>query len=167
MIEEWRDVVGFDEYSVSSNGDVKRKERRKVRKDGSIGYMKEKVMAPSDNCRGYFQVSLRSNGKTYCKLVHRIVIDAFSCETSSDTKMSVDHINGNKSDNRIENLRYITHRENVAKHYSKLRNLPTGVAKDKFGYRAYAKVNNKTVHIGSYKTIDDASNAYIEFVSKL
>ena len=59
--------------------------------------------------RGYLQVNL--SGIRVPQLVHRLVAKAFI--PNPENKPFIDHINGNRADNRIENLRWVTQRENV------------------------------------------------------
>lgn len=72
----------------------------------------------------------------------------------------LDHINQNPLDNRIENLRECTQSTN-------LRNQRRIKGYHKFGrkYRAQASVNNKTKHIGTYDTAEEARAAYLSFIS--
>jgi hypothetical protein len=81
----------------------------------------------------------------------------------------VDHINGNKLDNRKENLRICTTAENTRnRHKIKVRLLPKGVywrPKEK-KYRAIIRFNYKHIHLGVFRTIPEASTAYNEAALK-
>ena len=168
MDEIWVTVLGFDDYEVSNLGNVRRKERRRIRKDGKIGLFKSKKMFPSDNGRGYIQVTLTRDKQRYCKLVHRLVYESFNGSVTSSTKYSIDHLNNNRSDNRLENLQFVTHRENVSRRWAMKRDLPTGVKKSSANsYKATARVGDKEVAIGSFKTALEASAAYQSFISTL
>ena len=113
-MEEWRVIVlekheGYrgGEYEVSSIGRVRKKAYEKVRGGQTLirgGY----IMTQTVN-KGYHNVGLR-NGLTevMCR-VHRLVALAFI--PNPDNKPTVDHINRNKTDNRIENLRWATFSE--------------------------------------------------------
>lgn len=62
---------------------------------------------------GYESVSFRKNGKTYSKYVHRLVAEAFIPNDDPATKNTVDHIDGNKANNEISNLRWLNRAENT------------------------------------------------------
>lgn len=89
---EWRDVPGFNGYKASS--------------EGRIRGPKGGILKTFVNCRGYNQV--KAAGKTTVE--HRIVALAF-CENPQG-KPFVNHINGTKTDNRAENLEWVTKSEN-------------------------------------------------------
>ena len=87
----------------------------------------------------------------------------------------IDHINQNKSDNRICNLREATHSNNmVNRNFPKGKSGVTGVSKHKGGWQATIRVNGKGVHLGLFKTIEDAAcvramaekKEYAQFVPK-
>mgnify|MGYP003128960669 CR=1 FL=1 len=66
---------------------------------------------PSDNGKGYLYVCLMKEGKQYIKKIHRLVGETFLEKVEG--KLEIDHINQNKKDNRVENLRWCNRRENL------------------------------------------------------
>ena len=101
----WKDVVGYEnKYQVSNNGEVRSLPRNGTKKE----IIKKVQFLDKD---GYCIVKLRNNNCPKMKKVHRLVAEAFILnEYSNDV---VDHINGVKNDNRVENLRWVTPRDNV------------------------------------------------------
>ena len=71
---------------------------------------KTKELNPSKNKYGYMQVCLCKNGKKKMLYVHRLL--ALHFIPNPENKPYVDHINGIRDDNRLENLRWLTHKEN-------------------------------------------------------
>lgn len=103
MIEEiWKDICGYEgKYQVSSLGSVKSLDYRRTGKERILKIGKS---------RGYLNVNLCKNSKTKMFKVHRLVANAFI--PNPENKPFIDHINTIKDDNRAENLRWVTCKEN-------------------------------------------------------
>lgn len=102
--EEWKDIEGYEGYyQVSNLGRVKSLER-KVSNGHALIDKPETILLPNTLAKGYFQVTLY-NGKTRkCFQVHRLVASAFIKNECNYPQ--VNHINGNKQDNMVENLEW-------------------------------------------------------------
>lgn len=108
--EEWRDVVGYDGYfQVSNMGRVRGVKRK---------YGKERVLSPATNKYRYKVVCLCVNYVQKTALVHQLVMDAFVGKTPEG--LEINHKNGDKGDNRLENLEFCTPRENMLHSYREL-----------------------------------------------
>lgn len=80
--------------------------------EGNI-YRNDKKLSPVDNGLGYKQIKLRLNGVRYNRYVHRLVWIAFNGEIPDGYE--INHINHDKSDNRLKNLELVTHSDNLHK----------------------------------------------------
>lgn len=112
MIEEWKDVKGYEGlYQVSNFGNVRSLPRTKVRVDGIIRHDKGKLL-PLSNSHGYTAVRLHKPHDFKGRLfrVHILVAGAFI--PNPENKPFIDHINTIRDDNRVENLRWCTAKEN-------------------------------------------------------
>lgn len=107
--ESWRTVPGFDDYSVSTRG--------RVRRDRAAnGTQAGRILVPGlPTARGhvYLQLTLRRGGRRHTVAIHRLVAAAFLGPKPAG--MHIDHRNGVTTDNRVENLEYVTPRENTAR----------------------------------------------------
>lgn len=109
--EIWKDVKDFEGYQVSNLGRVRSLERPIYRKNGRLHYIqKENILKPF-NGGNYLSISFRDNGKTVKKRVHRVVAKAF-CRKAAGNNV-VNHIDGNKENNKASNLEWVTQKDNM------------------------------------------------------
>jgi hypothetical protein len=141
------------EYEVSSLGRVKSYKRGK-----------EKILSTHTSKKGYVYVSLSVNKKFFNMTVHKLMAIAF-LNVDTNHKVVVDHIDMNKENNTLENLRIVSQRENAAWERPH-RDLPMGVYRTKSPgvFRVLAQLNGQVIYLGSYKTPEDAGEAYQSFV---
>ncbi len=105
MVTQWKPVPGYEDlYQVSDRGRVRRIA-------GGSGTHVGHVLRPNKDIHGYPKVDLCRNGHAKTRRVHALVAQAFLGPCSDG--MEVNHDNGIKEDNRVGNLEYMTHGENV------------------------------------------------------
>lgn len=105
--EQWKPVVGFEQYEVSNLGRIKRIK-------AACGATVNAVINPWPTRNGYMAVGLSVNSKVSTRLVHRLVAQAW---IGSVEKLDVCHNNGKRDDNRLINLRIDTRKGNMADIY--------------------------------------------------
>jgi hypothetical protein len=99
-MEIYKEIPGFEGlYEVSNLGNIK-------------NIKTSKVFAQSVNSKGYVQICLQKNKKQVSMKVHRLVALAFIPVTDSN-KNQINHIDGNKLNNHISNLEWVTCKENI------------------------------------------------------
>jgi hypothetical protein len=113
--EIWKDIVGWEGlYIVSNLGNIRSLDRKVASgRPGEGRLMKGKERKPLLN-KGYLSINLidKKTGKSTRNSVHRFVAEAFI--PNPDNKLTVNHIDGNKSNNTISNLEWATYSENAA-----------------------------------------------------
>lgn len=114
-MEVWKDVVGYEGfYQVSNLGNVKSFAREVPYKTYGTWKMRTvpgRIMKPYKNESGYLLVTLtKPDSRKLCK-VHRIVAEAFI--ENPESKRCVNHKDGNKENNCVENLEWVTYSENM------------------------------------------------------
>lgn len=109
--EEWRDVVGYEGiYTVSSFGRIISNRRTANIKHG-VRIVQPKLLSPVIKKTGYCQIILSKEGNHKFALIHQLVAQAFI--ENPENKPMVDHIDRNKQNNHVSNLRWCTLSENM------------------------------------------------------
>jgi hypothetical protein len=141
-MENFKQIPGFENYGISPAGEVKNLKTGKILKP------------QKSNKSKYFIVGL---GKS--QYIHILMAITYLNHTPNGHIIEVDHRNDNPLDNRLENLQLITQRQNTVK--AMHRDLPTGVYKTPSNrYRSVICINSKYKSLGTFDTIEEASNAY-------
>jgi hypothetical protein len=113
MTEIWKDIPGYEGlYQASQLGNIKGIYRESYQKGRwGIAYVRfpELVLKQEIKKSGYHYIKLTKNGKAKNFLVHRLVLLAFV----GQSKLQCNHLDGNKSNNNINNLEYCTSKENL------------------------------------------------------
>lgn len=128
-VEVYEDIAGYEgRYQISNWGNVKSLRHTitvdtpyRVSKKGKIipvrrstKEIEERILVPENLSSGYQRVSLyNEDGSRTKPRIHQLVANAFIENPDSKNKKEIDHIDGNKHNNRADNLRWCTHEENM------------------------------------------------------
>lgn len=138
MVIEWKSAKGYKGlYEVNNLGQVRSVPRAYVTKFGVKRYLKSTVLKPSLDGGGYPKVNLYKFKRVKNVAIHRLVAIAFIPKVKG--KKLVNHKNGIKTDNRVENLEWCTDSEN------KLHAINTGLSKLRGSDSHFAKVDETQV----------------------
>ena len=154
----WKSIFN-GKYEVSEDGMVRRASY--IRSNGSRA--DAKVLSQSKSSAGYFKVNMSiEKGKQKPYNVHRLISMAFLGDSNG---LIVDHIDGDKLNNSVDNLRYVTYQENSEAYYSKAN--PNKVRYVSFvaGKKPYVirrKINGVVKCFGSFKTMEEAKAKILE-----
>lgn len=162
VTEIWKDIQGYEGlYQISNTGFVKSMDRTNHQSDGKILKLKSKSLKPAYDKKGYIRYRLSKNDVLNSFRAHRLVAIHFI--TNPEGKPQVNHINGIKTDNRVENLEWCTNHENTLHSWRELGRKPaedTGkkpvyqVSLDGFFIAEYSS-GNEAQRITGFKHIHD------------
>lgn len=152
-LEKWKDVKGFEGlYQVSNMGNFKSLDRVSYHNDGRVRRIKGKAIKGSLSYRGYIQVTMSKNGVITSSSLHRLVAKTFLGEPLTSDHV-VNHIDGDPTNNSVDNLEWITQKANAQHAVS------TGLV----NYKTYAKykdlgyyVNDELIDV--YESVKHASD---------
>lgn len=113
MIEEWKDIAGYEgSYQVSNTGKVKSLARFRRSKGSGIAPVAEKLLTLNTDKDGYKEVALCKNNKLRYFRVHRLVATAFI--PNPDGLPMINHKDENPANNYVENLEWCTNSYNIS-----------------------------------------------------
>jgi hypothetical protein len=164
MNEIWKDVVGYEGYyQVSNFGNVRTVAKIIKRGNGSSFPVKSKYKVFHQNKKTkYLYVALVKDNKTINHLLHRIVAIAFI--ENPHNKRTVNHKDGNKSNNRVSNLEWCTYSENAYHSYRELGRVASLTGKTP--HNAKKVIDNQTgkIYPSIRQAADDlmVSDSYIQ-----
>ena len=148
-MEEWRKIEGYESYEISSLGRVRGKD--KILKNQLAG-------------AGYYMVSLYNKGKR-SHTIHRLLGEAF---IPNPLNLSdIDHINRIRTDNRLENLRWVSRSDNlINKTYTPSNTTERCIYKDGNLFYVRIKRSGQFVYRASFKTLEEAVAARDTFLAQ-
>jgi len=152
MKEKWKNIKGFEFYQISDHGNVR---------NSRTG----KILKPSANHENYLVVQLCSAGQKKNKKIHRLVAEAFV--PNPDNLPQVDHIKGDRHDNRASKLRWvscssntrntITCKQSTSKYNGVHLHQPSGK------YRVSVWFEGKNKHLGTFTEERKAASVFNDF----
>lgn len=158
--EIWKDIKGCEErYQISNLGRVKSLARDVVCGMGRIVHFDERILKPQNTTDGYFGVNIKINGKYRLRKIHIFVAKAFV--PNPQNLPQVNHIDGNKRNNKVENLEWVTPHENI------LHSWRLGLSTAHDGYhgggsprKAVILTHSKTGEILRFPSVADAARHF-------
>lgn len=148
--EQWEDIIGFEgRYKISSFGNI-------------MNSITGNIIKPWLNTRGYKSVTLRKDGKPKSLKVHKLVAINFLNHIPNGMNSVIDHIDGNKLNNNINNLRIVSQRKNMSNMKRQTYSKYVGVSFDKRSNKwvSNIRLEGKGKFLGSFKCELSAAYAY-------
>ena len=169
--EIWKDIPEFEGYyQISNLGNVKSLSRTILGRGKHDTLLKERLLKFSTSTNGYYQVILQKEGFKKIYKVHSLVAICFLNHTPDGThNVVIDHINEIKTDNKLENLRLIGHRENVSRSMKNNTSTYVGVSWSKNAKKWISQITieGKTKYLGLFDNEEDANKKYLETLKDL
>ena len=174
--KQWRPIKGYENiYEVSNFGEVRSLDRFikyfSHSKDKTNFIKGKKIKRRLKPPCEYFYITLAKGGKCEFKSLHILVWDTFGDKLRNGRVLMVDHIDNDKTNNRIDNLQLLTTRENTSK-YQRLRETSSeyiGVSLDKNTgkWRPSIHIDGRTKHLGSFISEYKAHLVYCEALGRV
>lgn len=172
--EEWRNIPGFEGYyQVSDMGNVRSLDRWVTYSNGGDRFYKGRIIDGSVNNKGYRKFTLRKNSRGRAYSASQLVAMAFLNHTPNGHESVIDHKNGIRTDDRVENLQIVTNRANCTTCF---RSNEDSFTSDHVGvswhthhskWRSRINYENIEIHLGFHNNELDASDAYQKALSKI
>jgi len=168
MEEIWKDIKGYEGYYQVSNFGIVKSLDRYVKNviHGEI-LLKGRIMPKKISSKGYLQGRLSKDGKRTNIPIHRLIAMHFI--PNPENKPHVNHIDGDKTNNNISNLEWVTQRENVTHYFKSIgKRVYTGVSRielsNSIKWEANFYFKGKQIYVGRFKF---PRNAYIARLIKM
>ena len=157
-VEIWKQIEGYEnKYDVSNLGNV----RTSYEAVELTNVKRGRIIKQYISTNGYLRICLCLEGKVKSFATHRLVAKSFI--ENPNNYSEVDHINCIKTNNCVENLRWVSHSLNnlLRKPMKRIYDLPRGVyASGNNRYKANIKIDGKEKHLGVFDTPEEASVVY-------
>ena len=171
-MEQWKSVIGYElYYEVSDLGNVRSLDRKTITGAWGSYNKKGKLLTTQNRPNGYKIITLMvGKGSKKCALVHRLVAESF---IGPSLGLVVDHIDGDRSNNKLSNLEYVTMRENICRgglseSRPNKKCASRGVTVSKWNrYISSVRVKGKSIYLGSFGTEEEAASAYKKAVADI
>jgi hypothetical protein len=152
-MEEWRELKYYPNYLVSNLGNIKNKRN-------------DKLLKPSIHKTGYCIVQLFRDGVRKSLRLHRLIAEAFLGEIKETDY--IDHLDRNKLNNKIDNLRAVSPTISVLNRnvWGKSKYKGAYFSEKRNNWRSQIRINGKCISLGYYKTELEAGTAYNEYIEK-
>jgi len=164
-VEQWKDIPDYEGYyQISNLGRVKSLEKTLIINGKKCVY-KPLIKKSHISKRGYYEIGLCKNRLGIKKKIHRLIAISFIDNPKNNPQ--VNHIDGNRLNNRISNLEWVNNRENAC-HRVKSSNWTsqyTGVSyfKRDNKWRSSIQVNGVSVRFGMFKTEEEAYQKRLQY----
>jgi len=146
--EEWKPIQNYESYYLASTfGRIRSNYNRVI------------LMTFKADKDGYLLIGLTKNRKQSTFRVHRLIADTFI--PNLDNLPEINHKDLNKQNNRVDNLEWVTGRENK-KHFHKDKNSNTGILLYGKKYRVFFTAKRKQYYVGTFNTYEEAEIKYNE-----
>lgn len=159
MEEIFKDIPNYEGmYQCSNLGRVKSFKRNK-----------EKILINANHHSGYLTNNLSNNNISKSFMTHQLVAICFLNHSQKGMSLVIDHIDNDKKNNRVENLRIVTQRENAFKTQGKYSSKYKGVSWHKLANKWIVGIyiNGKKQHLGLFTSELEAHEAYIDKLKQL
>jgi len=152
-LREFKSIPFTEDYIINHNGEVI-----------SLKWGKCRVLKPWLNGRGYPSITIDKKSYT----IHFIMAMVF-LNRNNDSDLVVDHIDNDRTNNKLENLQLISQRENASKDVFNKTSKYTGVCWNKRAGKWYAQIryNNETIYLGLFNCELKAAKAYNDKLMEL
>lgn len=149
MEEIWKDIKDYDGYQVSNLGKVRTHNKITFTTKHGERHWKDRILKyKGKNYKTGYRVDLWKNGKAHTFLVARLVAFTFYNENINNHELTVDHIDGNRLNNKIDNLELVSLKENIQRAFN------TGLMPTNKKIKLINKNNN---YDRTYRSMSEAS----------